>query len=283
MIKAEMVADSIGPNMVRIYTVLLTYPRMVHAEFMTHRMFSRNASSSRAIPVLKQIDMVCETPAIPLKFTENKKGMQGGEEIAESEEALRIWLDMRDYVAAGCRKLAELGLHKQYANRPLEPWAHIKVLLTTTDDDNFMALRYHPAAAPEMQEIAKAIHEAKAASTPKRLVAGQWHMPFIQAYDIMNGNDPALETLIRASVARCARTSYLNKEGRVPDISEDEALYERLVGAHPLHASPAEHQAMATLDPELRSGNFRGWVQYRKLLKGENITDWKGPDDGTDD
>ena len=65
MIKSEIVADSLAPSGVRLTTFVLTYPRFIHAEFMTHRMFSRNASSSRAIPVRKSIEMVLNNPAIP--------------------------------------------------------------------------------------------------------------------------------------------------------------------------------------------------------------------------
>lgn len=279
MIKAEVVADSVGPNQVRITTMVLTYPRFVHSEFMTHRVFSRNASSSRAIPVKRQIQMVRDNPAVPVSFTANQKGMQGGPEIEQAEEAKRLWLELRDQAADIADKLAEIGLHKQYANRVLEPWAHITVVCTFTDANNFFSLRYHPAAAPEMQELSKAMYNALKESTPKNLVAGQWHLPFIQAYDIMNNNDPALNLLIRRSVARCARVSYLNHDGSTTTAEQDLSLYDKLVGNHPMHASPAEHQAMATLDPELKSGNFRGWVQYRKLLSGENNANWKGPSD----
>ena len=277
MIKSEIIADSIGPNRVRITTMVLTYPRFIHSELMSHRVLSRNASSSRAIPVKKQIEMIRENPAVPVSFTANKKGMQGGAEIAEAEEAKKMWLELKDQAIDVAEKLANIGLHKQYANRVLEPWAHITVVLTFTDIDNFLSLRYHPDAIPEMQELAKSVYEALKESKPKNLAAGQWHLPFIEAYDIMNNNDPALDLLIRRSVAKCARVSYLNHDGTETTAEQDLNLYDKLVGNHPMHASPAEHQAMATLDPELKSGNFRGWVQYRKLLKGENNTNWKGP------
>lgn len=279
MIKVEVIADSIGPNFARITTLVLTYPRFAHAELMTHRMFSRNASSSRAIPVKKQIQMVIDNPAIPLKFTKNQKGMQGGEEVEQSEQAVSLWLQGRDECVKIAQALADLEVHKQYANRVLEPWAHISVVVTSTEWDNFFALRYHPDALPEMQEIARQVYEARKASTPKSLAAGQWHMPFITAYDIMNGNDPSLYTLLKRSVAKCARVSYLNHDGTTATAEEDVKLYDRLASSAPLHASPLEHQAMAVHDPELRSGNFTGWVQYRKTVKGENVTTWEGPDD----
>ena len=45
-----------------LWTFELTYPRYIHSEFMTHRVFSRNASSSRAIPVKRMIEQVRNNP-----------------------------------------------------------------------------------------------------------------------------------------------------------------------------------------------------------------------------
>lgn len=271
MIEAKVVADSVAPSGVRLTTFVLTYPRFIHAEFMTHRMFSRNASSSRAIPVKKQIQMVIDNPAIPLAFTKNRKGMQGGEILSEEEhrQAEAEWLRGRDEAVGIATALSGLEVHKQYANRVLEPYAHITVVCTATDYDNFFALRMHPAAQPEICELATQMHSALNQSSPVEYWNGGWHLPFAGGF---GWSDLSHEECIKCSVARCARVSYLNHEGKQPSLSEDLALYERLVGSAPIHASPAEHQAMAVADPGIRSGNFRGWIQYRKTLKGENIT-----------
>jgi len=272
MIKAEIVCDSVAPSGVRLTTFVLTYPRFIHAEFMTHRMFSRNASSSRAIPVKKSIQMVKDNPVIPLAFTKNQKGMQGGAALDQEDhdKAVKAWLEGRDRAVEIAERLADLEVHKQYANRVLEPWAHITVVVTATDWDNFFALRCHPAAQPEIHALADLMYEAFTNSEPDSLSLGQWHLPFV-------GNMEALsdDAAVKCSVARCARVSYLNHEGKVPSFSEDMQLYERLLSSAPLHASPAEHQAMASIDPETRSGNFRGWVQYRKTLPNENITKYE--------
>lgn len=288
MIEAKIVADSVGPNGKRITTMALTYPRFIHAEFMTHRVFSRNASSSRAIPVKKQIQMVMDNPAIPLAFTKNKPGMQGGEALQDLEHELAVgaWLAGRDDAVRTANALADLEIHKQYANRVLEPWAHITVVVTATDWDNFFALRIHPAAQPEIHELAKQMYAAMSESVPQVLKAGMWHLPFIdqQAMDevkarcgvaCLQDSRDALELAIKRSVARCARVSYLNHDGTSATIEKDLELYDRLLGGVPIHASPAEHQARALVVPEpvtprLRS-NLKGWVQYRKTLKNENI------------
>lgn len=269
MIKVEIVADSLAPSNVRLTTFVLTYPRFIHAEFMTHRMFSRNASSSRAIPVSKSIEMVKKDPVIPLAFTRNQRGMQGGEALDKEahDKALAAWLEGRDRAVEIAERLSDLEVHKQYANRIIEPFANITVVVTATDWDNFFALRCHPAAQPEIHALADLMYEVYMSSSPNKLDAGQLHLPFVGESD---SHYSEKEKLVM-SVARCARVSYLNHDGTSPDYFKDLALYNRLVGSAPIHASPAEHQAMAIGDPNARSGNFRGWVQFRQTLSNQNI------------
>lgn len=294
MIEAKIVKDSIAPFGVRLTTFVLTYPRFIHSEFMTHRMFSRNASSSRAIPVKKSIEMVLSNPAIPLAFTRNKAGMQGGDPLDEkaSKLAEEVWMHALFHAVDKAKMLADLDVHKQYANRILEPFSHITVVCSATDFANFFALRYHSMAQPEIAELAKQMWQAYSNSTPEQLEEGKWHLPFISEEDIQivinHYTTPdktfcdvsAIQpTLIKMSVARCARVSYLNHEGKKPTIDEDLFLYNRLVGSAPIHASPAEHQAQVNF-LSMRSGNFgEGWIQYRKTLQGENIDKFNGPDD----
>ena len=284
MIKAEIVCDSMAPSGVRLTTFVLTYPRFIHSEFMTHRMFSRNASSSRAIPVKKSIQMVRDNPAIPLAFTKNQKGMQGGAALDQEahDKAVKAWLEGRDRAVEIAERLADLEVHKQYANRVLEPWAHITVVVTATDWDNFFALRCHEAAQPEIHALADQMYEAYIGSKPMHIKWQSWHLPFIDEEDLVvtknfcwaNGLSTT-KMLIKRSVAKCARVSYLNHDGSRTTIDQDIELYERLVGSAPIHASPAEHQAKAIRDPKLRSGNLRGWIQYRKLLANENVTNFR--------
>lgn len=288
MIEAKIVTDSICPEGKRLTTFVLTYPRFIHSEFLTHRMFSRNASSSRAIPVKKQIQMVKDNPAIPLAFTKNKAGMQGGEvlENEDHEQAVQSWLRARDYAARYAQQLADLEVHKQYANRILEPFAHITVVCTATEYANFFALRYHSMAQPEICELAKQMWEAYSTNIPDKLQYNEWHLPFIGIEDKHNVYAEGIDyesTLIKMSVARCARVSYLNHEGKKPTIEEDIKLYDRLVGTAPIHASPAEHQAQCwigkgIIDPSYQS-NLIGWAQYRKMLPNENVTNFEGPNE----
>jgi thymidylate synthase ThyX len=282
MIKVEIVADSLAPSGHRLTTFVLTYPRFIHSEFMTHRMFSRNASSSRAIPVSRQIQMIKDNPAIPLAFRKNQKGMQAGEQLDNQADAIAAWLEGRDKAVEIAEKFIKMDVHKQYANRVLEPYAHITVVCSATDFANFFALRIHSAAQPEICELAKQMWEAYKKSEPEEMIENEMHLPFISRKEInkMINNSSIVDrhlTLLKMSVARCARVSYLNHEGKTPTMEEDLKLYDRLLGSTPVHASPAEHQAWALTDPNTHSGNFRGWEQYRKTLKGENIVKFTEP------
>lgn len=293
MIEVKIIKDSLSPSDIRLTTFLLTYPRFIHSEFLTHRMLSKNSSSSRAIPVNKQIQMVIDNPAIPLAFTKNKSGMQGGEPLIgeEAEKAKFHWLQARDEAVKSARLLLQDGVHKQYSNRIIEPYSYITVVCSGTDFANFFALRYHPMAQPEICELAKQMYELYKTQKPNPLKYGQWHLPFITEDDILHvlndvGNEEGqdagevmIQYLIKLSVARCARTSYLTHDRKNPSISDDLALYDRLIGQLPIHASPAEHQAMAMNGKNFRSGNFRGWLQYRKTLANENIKKFEGPSD----
>jgi hypothetical protein len=251
----------------------LRYPRFIHSEFMTHRAFSRNASSSRAIPVERMIADLRRDPAMPVYWGSNKPGMQAGAELTTMEiGACRLnWLNSMENAIHSASQLIELGLHKQIANRILEPWAHINVVVTATDWDNFFELRRHPDAQPEIHALADAMWDAAQKSIPEPLHSGEWHLPYADGPDIDLSTSQLVDEAIKISVARCARVSYLTHDGRPTTIDEDMKLYNQLVGASPLHASPAEHQATPFTDDDIlnhcQKGNFSGWKQYRKILE----------------
>lgn len=224
---------------------------------------------------------------MPTYWGTNKPGMQAGEQLSDAEitEIKASWLNSMENAICAAKGYIEFGLHKQIANRILEPWAHINVVVSSTNWANFYALRRHEDAQPEIKALADAMWEAQQASTPELLEPGEWHLPYITDDDIDScelefGPEQYVEMLKKVSVARCARVSYLTHDGRPTTVEEDLALYEKLVVAQPLHASPAEHQA--TPDRYLartmqwdRSdlwGNFRGWIQYRKTLPNEYVT-----------
>lgn len=286
MIKAEINRDSVAPSGSRITTFVLTYPRFIHSEFMTHRVLSRNASSSRAIPTSKFLEAIQTNPAMPIAFSKNCKGMQAKEEIDNQDDARRIWLEARDAMMNFAKQLSDLGVHKQHANRLLEPFQHITVVATATDWDNFFALRCHKDAQPEFRELATQMWKIYSESEPMSLNIGEWHLPFATPEELGNlrlkyfFNSPDYQnyaqSLIKRSVARCARTSYNTHDGTDNTPEKDLELYTRLVGGDPLHASPTEHQAACIADKSAQSGNFKGWLQYRKTLSNENILKFHG-------
>jgi thymidylate synthase ThyX len=298
-ISVKIIADSISEAGKRLTTAQWRYPKFIHGEVMTHRVFSRNASSSRAIPVERLIKDVIDDPVYPSFWGKNQPGMSAAEECTtvlqpsgmEDIDHTReqAWDAARQAAIYWARGFSKAGYHKQIVNRLLEPFCHINVVVTATEWGNFFVLRCHKDAQPEIRILAETMRTAMEISQPKLLRRGQWHLPYVDVSEEGSG-DPSPETwrtAVQLSVARCARVSYLTQDGRVPDGELDLKLYERLVGAVPLHASPAEHQATPDFynlpswlndDPKPRPtwkqrhlhGNFCGWIQFRKTLPGES-------------
>jgi thymidylate synthase ThyX len=272
IITAKVIEDSIAnSNGVRLTTLQLQYPRFIHAEFMTHRVFSRNASSSRAIPVAKVIEQVRTNPAMPIHWGKNQPGMQAKEEMTgqQLETMMRAWQQAAREAAATAEFMDKHGLHKQVANRILEPFQYMHVIVTATEWENFFELRDHPDAQPEIHALAKVMKTAFADSRPVSLLDDQWHLPYVTRQERLQYFSD-VDTLLKISAARCARVSYLTHDGQTPSVEKDIALYDRLVGSVPLHASPIEHQATPMIASDSAgywSGNFRGWTQYRKLVE----------------
>lgn len=273
MIIAKVVQDSIAPNGKRIVTQQLSYPRFIHSELMTHRLFSRNASSSRAIPVAKLIEQVRTEPAMPIHWGANEPGMQAHAELtgAARKNAMDEWRRAAMNAADTAEAMNALGLHKQAANRVLEPFLNIQVIVTATEWQNWYALRDHEDAQPEIRELARAMRVAANTSAPverphDRGNTEGWHLPYITRQErLQYPHHPAM--LAKVSAARCARVSYLTHDGAEPDMKKDIALYDRLVGSVPLHASPVEHQAYPLALSTQASKNFLGWRQHREIVE----------------
>jgi len=268
-VSAKVIEDSTH-NGKRITTMVLVYQRFIHSEFMTHRMFSRNASSSRAIPVKKMLAQVWSNPAMPVAWGKNQAGMQAKEDLKgfKLKLAKLVWKLAGKSACVFAWALNHIGLHKQLANRLLEPWQYIHVVVTATEWDNFFELRAHPDAQPEIQELAHKMQEAMAQSIPKEVGQWGWHLPFVSEEERL-----LPLPFVKLSAARCARVSYLTHEGKKPDLNKDLELFDRLVGSSPMHASPIEHQAYALTSSNEQSGNFVGWKQYRKVYEVEGYRD----------
>lgn len=263
---AKVILASQAPDGTRITTMQLRYWRAIHAEFMTHRVFSRNASSSRAIPVKKVLSQVWNDPAGPIHWGANQPGMQARQQLTgwRLEGAKKAWKKAGRIMCVAAWVMMKFGGHKQWVNRILEPWQYISVVVTATDWDNFWALRDHEDAQPEIRELAQVMRKAYDEAKVQNLKYGGWHIPYDLDDETWAGNG-TLNARLEHSVACCARTSYNNHDGTVTTASQDLKLHNDLKNAEPPHMSPFEHQAMAMYGD--RYANLRRFKSYRHFLE----------------
>lgn len=276
-IEVQIIADSVGQRSGRITTFELTYPRIIHSEFMTHRLFSRNAMSSRAVPIKKMVELIRTNMAMPVRFGSNQPGMQD-KGVEHDGQVWYGWTEdedgsMKELYCTGreawhraaeeaCRwaeRFDEAGYHKQIANRLIEPFQMMKTVMTTTEMENFLWLRVDADADPTIEVLANLMKEALDNSEPEWLQPGTWHTPYVdhvygfgpegdahifEGYCVLDENDrPVMlteEEALRISASCCGQVSY-----RRLDSTKDKALdiYTRLVAGKKVHASPFEHQA----------------------------------------
>lgn len=326
-ITAEVVLDSINEHGNRLTTIRARYPRWIHAEGRTHRQLtmgedefpemrtpspmedrnlSRNAASSRAIPVKKMTEAIRRDPAIPMFWGANQKGMQAGAEINEQvylprpytthdddgiiywedypQDREEAWLHGMEQMISLAEAFDRAGYHKQIINRLLEPWMHIETLFTGTEWSNFFALRCHSAAEPHIALLANRMRQAMTESTPSLLKPGQWHLPYVNQLLECHLNLGTQKTL---SIARCAHLSYETVgTGEPIGFKQAQRIYDQLMCGDVIHASPLEHQATPDVGEEAylhpirggvgmvwanddEHGNLVGWRQLRKQIPGE--------------
>lgn len=267
---AKIIADSINECGDRLTTFVLKFHRFILPEFNTHRMFSRNASSSRAIPVEKMIASIEESLIEPLHWGKNCKGMSAQEELSEDDKcsAKIRWNLARMDAVHHAKAMMEIGVHKQVVNRLLEPFSPITVICSGTEYQNFFDQRCHVDAQPEIQKLAIAMKAEYDEHPPIELEAGDWHLPFLTGEDLRQNIDKFGTDLLKVLTARCARVSYLNHDGK-RDINSDIALHDRLLSSKPAHLSPFEHCAVALGKSEKRA-NFTGFESYRYQVERES-------------
>ena len=302
-ITAKIICDSISETGKRITTFELEYSRYIHAELLTHRMLSKNCSSSRAIPIENMLGYIESNMSVPVYLGRNKSGMKAVEEIEDKDEAVSVWKDSFYQVEDSVNKLLDLKVHKQIANRLTEPYQMMKVVVTATEWDNFFNLRIDKDAQPELVMLAVKMFNAMQGSTPKTLKAGQWHLPYVDSveseekpivgsrdngqYYFLTDNDGNnlggiyLEDAIKISVASCAAVSY-----RTENMTLDKAdkIFDMLINAETLHSSPFEHVAKPIVvcedDYENVSYMTGTWedgithMKYSDELCSGNFTGW---------
>jgi thymidylate synthase ThyX len=239
----------------------IRYPRIVHAEMVRHRAFSRSVASSRAIPVEKQIKKIVDAPFVPEEWRANQRGMVAGDVLSDEDSRAsdQIWMSALESMLAHTQKLVEKNVHKELANRLLECFSWTTEIVSGTDWINFYELRVHPDAQPQCRRIAALMCEVHRASTPISLDYGDWHMPLLREIDETLPTD----TRLKVSAGRCARTSYETHDG-LRNVHADVQLGSTLAGER--HYSPLEHQARPKYPEETQVGNLYGWAQQRHVF-----------------
>lgn len=291
-ISARIIQDSINSEH-RIVTFELEYPRFIHSELMTHRVFSRNAASSRAIPVAKMHENIRTNPATPVWWGKNQPGMQAKEEVHDIESAKMLWQSAIDVSLNSAQQLLDVGLHKQIANRVTEFGQMMKTIVTSTEWDNWFQLRDHEDAQPEIRELAQCMKDAMTIHYPMPIAYKEWHVPYVERHVdnhgklryVSDGKEISKEDAIVISASCCAQVSYRNND---TSLEKARDIFDRLINSKPQHASPIEHQATpmkitkmifdnhperwedgithVARNRDFFSGNFRGWLQYRQLI-----------------
>lgn len=280
-ISAEIIADSINQQGDRVTTMLLTFPRFILAELNTHRLFSKNSASSRAIPFKTMVKSVEEDPFVPIAWMKDHKGMQGieyftieddkqlltsGKYYSAIDKLEERWLTARDKAVQFATDLNTIGLTKQLCNRLLEPFMWHTVLLTSTEFDNFYDLRLSENVEIHMRKLAQEMKFAMNYSLPKELKSEEWHIPFgdkIDLQDWYNNNKKHTSAFwneleeyeqdcwnIKIATARAARLSYMTFDGNI-DYKKDLQLYNQLLESK--HLSPFEHCCRALTNDEYNS------------------------------
>lgn len=270
MFNAKILKDSINKFGIRLISMEITFPRFILAEVNTHRVFSRNSASSRAIPIEKMIEKVQTNPFYPIYWGKNQKGMQAKQELNDEEIALAKyeWQHAINEAILRVKNLSKIGVHKQTANRLLEPFLWHTAIISSTEWENWDSLRDHKDAQPEIKMMAQIMKECRSKSSPKLLQPGDWHLPLVRENELEE-----IESIYGAmgapmiSSGRCCRVSYLTHNGE-RNLKADLDLCNTLVKDG--HMSPMEHPAMCTEEQNF-IGNFKSWKQYRKMLPNESV------------
>ena len=296
MIKATIAQDSTNSNGDRLLTFSLTYGRLIHSEMLRHRAASHSVKSSRAIPLKKYRKEVEENPYMPVKFGTNQKGMQAGEETdATASHGKTVWKISAKIACLMHSMMEKANIHKEVANRILEPYVWVEETLTVEHDAlvEMGKLRIHEDAQEDIRVVIEMMLEAAEQNTPLLLKNNEWHLPYVVRKRSENDdklsyfdNDGKLLTLDEAiicSAARCARSSYANHDNSMTTYENDSKLADRLIGSDPMHLSPFEHQARPFNNDEERGkfcSNFRHFFQQRKAIEFEA---WKYNDNNKEE
>jgi len=298
--------DSINDKGIRLTTFVVTFPRIILAEFNTHRVFSRNSASSRAIPVRKQIRAVLDDPFIPAEFGTDQPGMQAGTPLGKDkyEIAKNIWLQQRDKAVHGA---LELMTSPNYVSEKMSELDGDLVAAATQICDEYVDKDSNVRKREDLLTVSKGLAN-------RLLEPFMWHTVVVTSTEWSNFFALRANLMAQLEIRTAAEmmlelyksqqpTPLKKGEWHLPfikpgelkwvhdnkldavkvssgrsarvsymthdgkrDYEEDIKLYNRLASAG--HMSPAEHVATPSGDSKFH-GNFRGWMQHRKQLPNE--------------
>lgn len=298
IIDAKIVAHSLRKNNGdEVVTFELTLPRIILPELLTHRMFSRNTSSSRAIPFYKAVEAVKYNPFIPMAYQHSHRGMQGDKYVWDTDlldDIEQKWLQVRDKSVEIASKLYfNYDITKQLCNRLLEPFLYTTMLVTTEkssllnffelrcpqydfngtifkskekaieagfgkDFDNLQWLYANKGMAEiHMMLLAEKMYDAYNNNTANILNGGEWHIPYLEEIKNLK-EDISIHDAIKVSVSMCARVSYTDFDHNVSDVDEHINLFNRLKDSKPAHYTPFEHVCVCMTKDEYESTTFKG-------------------------
>lgn len=281
----------------RITTLVAEYPRIIHSQLLTHRVFTRNGSSTRAVPINTSIQNIKDNP-VKFIWTGKKPGMQGSslgpEDSKLKDQAELVHIIARENAFITARTLDALGIHKQHAGRYLETFQNIRVCITSTEWENWDWLRIDADSQPEITELAEKIYKARTYGTAVELSAGEMHVPFVgrkrnpdtgelEYFELGTDKPLTKAEAINVSMSASAQTSYRKND---TSLEKAEDMHAKLFAGKKVHASPSEHQASpigavnnkfnpeewpegvthVDRDSSLWSGNFKNFIQNRQLI-----------------
>lgn len=269
-----------NPHTDSYFTTFLFYiPKLLLAEFNTHRQLVRNVASSRAINLQMFREDVRDNFYFPT-LTSNRKGMSGG--ILAEEDSLRAeniinWLRVKSILTH--KMLEKLNVHKQQANRYLEAHKVVPVVASGTEWQHFFDLRCNESADPDIAQVAARMMQLYQVAEPTSIAtaSNQVFTPFYP------GEVSATAQQLKTSTARIARVSFDNLQ--IDDEEANLKLFDKLAKMH--HFTPFEHSVVAlsnrfgefsaingegvfALPPELcgRLFTYRERVVYTRQYKG---------------
>lgn len=296
MYSAEIIADSISPDGIRLTTYETEWPHAVHKDFMTHT-FPKNFESFRAQPPEKLITKLEDGGFfIPEVFGHRTPGMGQRNDPLEGEEAIdqdwarELWIKYAMDSIWTAKQMLKRGISKQQINFVIQDLCSIRGVVTATEWDNFFGLRADADnVRPEVGKVARMMDALHASEQPRLLDYGQWHLPFTTLYELQwayeDDDRQEWDHYLKVSTGRTARISYTTHRG-VRNQSEDVRLHDDLLSNG--HMSPTGHQATPIPLSGVQkyvwrsvggkkfkfngpdwSGALYGWAQYRKSIPHE--------------